>query len=87
MKNLLLSALCLGLGLPLYAQKKAPRSDFNTTKARMEFEFMQTYDPATGTVPTERLHQALKDIEEESQGSIPLHQSRLLSPAVVANPR
>jgi hypothetical protein len=86
MKKVISLALCLGLGYSLYAQKQAPKSKINIAEERAKLEFMQTKDLETGTIPKERLYQAMEHIEAEQQQSNQI-QDRLLTPTVIAQPR
>lgn len=86
MKKVLFLTLCLGLGYSLYAQKQAPNAKINLAEERAKLEFMQTKDLETGTIPKNRLYQALEQIDNAQDGQS-LSQARLLTPLVVSQPR
>ena len=67
MKKVISLALCLGLGCSLYAQKQATKSKINIAEERAKLELMQTKDLETGTIPKERLYQALEQIDQEQE--------------------
>lgn len=86
MKKVLFLTLCLGLGYSLYAQKQALNAKINLAEERAKLELMQTRDLKTGTIPKNRLYQALEQIDN-AQAIQKRSQARLLTPTVVGQPR